>query len=107
MRLRIFYIQYALSKREEERAFEHNRKCPIEGQVEIRYSKRRKIIEMDLESERDAYEWAREQEQMVSWHHAIRRRFNLIFAVCEARDGKKVTELEEAFTATEVLLPLE
>jgi|SRR5690606_17111661 len=105
MLYRIFYIRHTLSQKEEQKLREH-RKKPMDGQVTIRYTRKRCSEDIELSCLTDARKWIEDQTVMLPGMEGVRQSFVTVFEACEARNGEKVTELEGVFSATEVLLPL-
>lgn len=106
MRLRIFYTLNTLSQREEQKLREH-RKKPMDGQVRIKYSRKKKVEDREFDSMEQVQEWVNSQCVPLEGVDGVFQSYITLFGACEAKDGEKVTSLESAFSATEVLLPLE
>jgi hypothetical protein len=106
MRIRLFYVQNTLSQREEQKLREHRRK-PMDGQVTIRYSRKKKVEDREFASIEDVQEWVTSQCVPLLGVPGVFQSYVTLFGACEAKEGAKMGALEDVFVAEEVLLPLE
>jgi hypothetical protein len=102
---RIFYTQLTLSQKEEAklREFRQNH-GKHHGQIKIRYSKRRKVEDMEFPSVEAVKEWQEAQNVPLEGMDGLLASYVDVYGVCEARDGESQRKLEDFFSAEEVLL---
>lgn len=109
MKIRLWLVEHRLTAAEEQRVREYRKnRTEHEGQVKITYRKKRVV--KDVEAVSPSLAAAAETltgNQTVGDLPDVLAKFTTVFAAAPAEDGEKCSQIENAWSAEEQLLPLE
>lgn len=106
MRIRLWLIEHSLSPAEEQRVRENRQARDINrGPDKITYRKKRVVKDVEADGMEQFQNIMLDCEQMEGLE-GVFRRFTTVFAAAPAEDGEKCLQIENAWSATEVELPL-
>lgn len=107
MKVRLWLIEHRLTAAEEQRVRENRRNRNSDlGQVKITYRKKRVVKDVEADGMEQFQNIMLDCEQMEGLE-GVFRKFTTVFAAAPAEDGEKCSQIENAWSATEVELPLE
>jgi hypothetical protein len=109
MRVRLWLIEHSLSPAEEQRVRELRAqgRDGNRGPDKITYRKKRVVKEVEEPNPETAIMRARLDCDWMCGLPEIKTRFTTVFAAAPAEDGEKCSQIENAWSAEEVELPLE
>jgi len=106
MRVRLWLMEHRLTAAEEQRVREYRKnRTEHEGQVKITYRKKRVVKEVEAESPQELCNLMRDVEVLPDLPDVMTK-FTTVFAAAPAEDGEKCSQIENAWSAEEVELPL-
>src|SRR5690606_38706833 len=82
MRLRLFYTISTLSQREEQKLREHRRK-PMDGQVTIRYCRKKQVEDREFSSMEEVQDWVTSQCVPLPGVPGVFQSYVTLFGACE------------------------
>lgn len=109
MRYRLWYVVHSLPQREEQKLREYlANRTGTEGQVTIKYRKKKMTADVDLDSEEKVQDFIKAfsipLNPPIPGREDVLMTYATLFGMCPAEDGEKVRELEGAWKAEEVPL---
>lgn len=106
MTVRIFYSLHSLSQKEQDKVRKYHHQGRPEGPVKIRYNVKRMVEDVEAESVGAAVTMALNRAVPLDGVPGVYASYASVFGAGEARDGEAMVELEGAFHASEMMLPL-